>query len=211
MFLSHPKSKSARQRRAASRFSESTRRPSEPRAPGDVGRNPSRLVPVEQLRGRSPARLLLEIDICEGLKVAVAHDARGILVDHPRRPMCASCCATSPRSAARSTPGATATLVLAMTLLGLRRAGQASRSSAQSQASDAWIRHLQSSLRGRGSPRHARANAPRRDKWVPCSLRPPARPQITWELRSARGGLGYPLRGPRRDRQACRNRRPAAP
>jgi hypothetical protein len=48
--------------------------------------NPSRLILAEQLCGRSPARLLLEIDIGELLSVVVAHDKAGAqLLDRPER------------------------------------------------------------------------------------------------------------------------------
>lgn len=47
---------------------------------GDVHCNPSGLILAEQLGGRSPARLILEIDIGELLAVGVAHDKAGRLV-----------------------------------------------------------------------------------------------------------------------------------
>src|SRR5262249_53908626 len=53
---------------------------------GDIGCDPSRLVFRQQLGGRAPARLILEIDISELLSVVVADDeVGGLLLDGPRR------------------------------------------------------------------------------------------------------------------------------
>jgi hypothetical protein len=46
----------------------------QPRQLGDIHRDPPRLVFGEQLGGRSPARLFLEIDIRERLSVVVADE-----------------------------------------------------------------------------------------------------------------------------------------
>jgi hypothetical protein len=49
-------------------------------------RDPPRLVFGEQLSYRSPARLILEIDVSELLAVGVAHDKAGFqLLDRPGR------------------------------------------------------------------------------------------------------------------------------
>jgi hypothetical protein len=57
-----------------------------------VGRNPPRLVFREQLGSRSPAGLILEIDIGELLAVVIAHDkAGGLLLDRPGRREAALC------------------------------------------------------------------------------------------------------------------------
>jgi hypothetical protein len=54
--------------------------------PGKIGRDPSRLIPAEQLGYGSSARLILEIDIGELLPVVVTHDeARGLFLDGPQR------------------------------------------------------------------------------------------------------------------------------
>jgi hypothetical protein len=55
------------------------------RQPRDIRRNPSRLVPREQFRRRSPTRLILEIDVGELLAGAVPHDEGGTnILDGPR-------------------------------------------------------------------------------------------------------------------------------
>src|SRR5205807_5032972 len=41
---------------------------------GDVGRDPPRLVPRHQVRRRSPARLILEIDVGQRVAVGISHD-----------------------------------------------------------------------------------------------------------------------------------------
>jgi hypothetical protein len=45
---------------------------------GDIGRNPPRLILGEQLGGRAPTRLLLEIDVSELLTVVIAHDIASV-------------------------------------------------------------------------------------------------------------------------------------
>jgi hypothetical protein len=45
---------------------------------GDVRRNPSRLIFAEQLVGRAPPRLVLEIDIRKLLRVLVADHKAGV-------------------------------------------------------------------------------------------------------------------------------------
>jgi hypothetical protein len=45
-----------------------------------VGGRATRLILAEQLGGRSPARLFLEINICELLAVIVPHNEAGIVV-----------------------------------------------------------------------------------------------------------------------------------
>jgi hypothetical protein len=50
---------------------------------GDVHRNPSRLIPREQFRRRSPPRLILEVAVSERLSVVV-DDKTGAPLPHLR-------------------------------------------------------------------------------------------------------------------------------
>jgi hypothetical protein len=45
---------------------------------GDIRRDPPRLIFREQLGRRSPARLVLEVDVSELLAVVIAHDIAGV-------------------------------------------------------------------------------------------------------------------------------------
>ena len=53
---------------------------------GNVGRDPPGLVTGKELRRRVPARLLLEIDVREGLARMILHDETGVrFFDRPGR------------------------------------------------------------------------------------------------------------------------------
>jgi hypothetical protein len=73
----------------------------------DVGCNPPRLVARYQSRRRSPAGLLLEIDICERLTGLILHNETGFaFLDGPRRREAALGHLLQSSSASRVTAGA---------------------------------------------------------------------------------------------------------